>query len=164
MTCYEKITGEPFNSTAIYPNRIKDKEELESLTDLKEDGNPTMLFSTKDGKLPLAQGYIRIVYGDHGPYLEFLKEQIFWAHWNLIRSGIGYYDIWHPIGEISPVLYDQRRTVANLKNPPKGPRSFKGNREEGYADYRMGRLYLSPYEVIAKHEEKPLVFVHSPML
>jgi hypothetical protein len=151
MTYYEEITGEPFHTTAIYPNRIKDKEELESLTDLKEDGNSSMIFSTRDGKLPLAEGYIRIVYGDHSPYIEFLNEHIFWQHWNLIRSGIGYYDIWNPVGNDTLTLYDQRKTVHKLKNPPKGPRSFKGNRLEGYADYRIGRLYLSPYEVLIKH-------------
>jgi len=164
MTYYEEMTGESFCSTAIYPNRVKDKEELESLTDLKEDGNPTMLFSTRDGRLPLAQGYTRIVYGDHGPYIEYVKEQIFWAHWIIVRAEIGYYDIWNPIGDYQITLYDQRRTVTNLKNPPKGPKSFKGNRPEGYADYRIGRLYLSPYEVISRHEEKHLVYVHSTVL
>jgi hypothetical protein len=141
MTYYEELTKEVFRTTAIYPNRIKDKAELESLSDLKEDGRPDIEFLTKDKKIPLAHGYIRIVYGDHSPYIELLKDQIYWKFWNCVRLDIGYYNIWNPIDGSNVTLYDQRVLVTNLKNPPKGPRSFKGNRKEGYADYRVDRLY-----------------------
>lgn len=152
MIYYEEKTGEPFKTTAIYPNRIKDKIELESICDLREEGKSNILFLTKDGRIPLAQGYIRIVYGDHGPYIELLYDNIFWKCWSLERYGIGYYDIWKPVGsEYDIVLYDQRKIVSNLKNPPKGPKSFKGNRKEGYADYRVGRLYLNPYDLLMRH-------------
>ena len=45
------------------------------------------------------------------------------------------------------MLYEQRYTVRNLSNPPRGEHSFQGNRVEGYADYRPGRFYISPYEI-----------------
>jgi len=151
MSYYEEKTGELFKTTAIYPNRIKDKQELESICDLKEDGKPDIEFLTKDKKTPLAQGYIRIVYGDHGPYCEMLKDNIIWKSWRTIRTDIGYYNIYNPIDGSNIVLYDQRAPVINLKNPPKGPRSFKGNRKEGYADYRVGRLYLNPYDILIRN-------------
>ena len=69
MTYYEELTKEVFKTTAIYLNRIKDKAELESLSDLKEDGRPDIEFLTKDKKIPLVHGYIRIVYGYMGTYL-----------------------------------------------------------------------------------------------
>lgn len=65
----EKIT------TAKYPNRVRDKKKVELLTGLKELGNNSTEFYTKQNTL-LFVGYDRIVYGDHGPYVEFSKEQL----------------------------------------------------------------------------------------
>lgn len=144
---YEKMTGEPFKTTVIYPNRFIDRSALESLTDLKEEGSKGFIFLTKKST-EIARGYIRIVYGDHGPYIEFLKSQILWDAWKKERSGVGYYDTWYPRDKTRVKLYDQRYTVKNLKNPPNGPHSYKGYREEGYADYRPGRLYISPYDIL----------------
>jgi len=94
MTCfYENITGEKFRTTALYENRIKDKKKLESVTDLKEDGLENIYFYTQIGTL-IAQGYTRVVYGDHGPYLEFLRSQVVWNHWQCERKDIGYYNKW----------------------------------------------------------------------
>jgi alpha-L-fucosidase len=73
-TYYESLTGEPFKTTAVYPNRASEKDSLERDTDLVEGGSPEMLFFSREG-LPLAKGYARIVYGDHGAYVEFLREQ-----------------------------------------------------------------------------------------
>ena len=145
-TYYESMTGEPFRTTAIYPNRVEEKESLERETDLVEDGSPSMLFFSPRSTL-VAKGYIRVVYGDHGAYLEFMRPQVVWDAWEKERSGVGYYDKWYVKDGSRLMLYDQRKTVECLPNPPAGPRSFKGNRKEGYADYRVGRYYLSPYEV-----------------
>ena len=57
-------------TTAIYPNRIADKEKLECKYMIGEFGNSTTKFYTSTGCL-FATGYNRIVYGDHGPYVEF---------------------------------------------------------------------------------------------
>lgn len=64
-----------FISTAIYENRIEDKKELEEKLHLQEEGNKNIKFFTKNGEI-IANGYKRIVYGDHGPYIEFEKENI----------------------------------------------------------------------------------------
>lgn len=105
-----------------------------------------MLFFSPRSTL-VAKGYIRVVYGDHGAYLELLHGQVVWDAWERERAGIGYYDKWYAKDGSRLMLYDQRKTVEGLPNPPAGQRSFKGDRKEGYADYRVGRYYLSPYEV-----------------
>lgn len=145
-TYYTCVTGEEFRTTAVYPNRVTEKETLERDTDLVEGGSPAMHFFTSRGTL-VAKGYIRVVYGDHGAYLEFLQSQLVWEGWERERAGVGYYDKWYAKDGSRLMLYDQRRTVEGLPNPPAGPRSFKGDRKEGYADYRVGRYYLSPYDV-----------------
>jgi len=149
-SCYERLTGEKFVTTAIYPNRERDRRELERLSDLKEGGDASMLFHSRNGTL-LARGYARVVYGDHGPYVEMFRDQVEWAAWELERSDIGYYNKWWTKDGTRVMLYEQRKTVADLPNPPAGKRSHRGNRKEGYADYRIGRLYLDPYEVVMKH-------------
>lgn len=149
-TYYEQRTGEPFVSTAIYPNRIKDKQELESIYDLIESGSGDFAFKTKEGLL-IAEGYIRIVYGDRAPYLEFLQDQIKWENLDCERKDVGYYNKWFSKkGRV--LVYEQIKTVRNLPNPPSGKLSFNGNRVEGYADYRIGRCYVCPYEIKVHHK------------
>lgn len=133
-------------TTAIYENRIKDKKELESeIPFLNEYGCEDICFTTPNAKI-ICLGYNRIVFGDHGPYIEFLKEHVILDQWKCHRKGIGYYDKYYPIDKSHILLYAQRKDVKNLPNPPKGKRSFNGNRKEGYADYVIGRYYISPYE------------------
>lgn len=147
MTFYEKMTGEVFFTTAKYCNRIKDKKNVEELIGLCESGADNVKFYTQLGLL-LAVGYIRIVYGDHGPYIEFLKEQIYWDNWECKRNGVGYYNKWYPKDGWDILLYEQRFDVKQLSNPPKG--GYMGDRGlgEGYADYRAGRIYINPYALV----------------
>lgn len=133
-------------STAIYPNRLSDKKEVETTFSLNEFGNHEKLFKTSEGLL-VAEGFERIVYGDHGPYIEFFKEQIVWSSWQINRKNIGYYNIYFPTDGTKVQLYFQRRTVELLPNPPKGTRSFQGNRVDGYDDYIVGKCYISPFEM-----------------
>lgn len=145
-------------STAIYPNRILDKKEVESKFSLDEFGSPNKIFKTMNG-LILSEGFERIVYGDHGPYIEFTIENIVWDSWKCFRKNIGYYNIYFPIDGTKIQLYFQRKDVKNLTNPPQGIRSFYGNREEGYADYIVGKCYISPFEInliINDHETSSL--------
>jgi hypothetical protein len=136
-------------STAIYPNRIKDKEKVESLLQLWEFGTPNVLFLTKS-KSPVFKGYVRVVYGDHGPYVEFeltnlISKNIIRKFNNVVSNG-SYYE-WLTIADDSGIkIYYQLRDVHNLPNPPHP--GYHGNRKEGYADYRPNYYYVSPYEMI----------------
>jgi hypothetical protein len=45
-------------------------------------GDDTTIFvNEKDTSAVIAVGYRRVLYGDHGPYVEFTKHQIHWEAW-----------------------------------------------------------------------------------
>lgn len=149
-----------FQSTAIYPNRLEDKEELESKLSLQEQGNEQVKFYL-DANTILAIGYERIVYGDHGPYLEFRKDHLkckmFSKFGNVIEYNnlpsldYKYYYFWlYPANFEQVKIYLQIKPVNNLPNAPKRVDGKKStfNRPEGYADYKRGYFYISPYEPI----------------
>jgi hypothetical protein len=144
-----------FKTTAIYENRLLDKIWLESSTGLTEEGNQTTEF-LHNGAL-LFRGYERIVYGDHGPYLEFTLQNIkcklkskfnnYVDYNNLPDENYKYYYYWlQPVQFPEIKVYLQIKPVHNLPNAPKradGQRSCF-NRAEGYADYKRGYFYVDP--------------------
>jgi len=144
MDYYKLKTGEDCNSTAIYLNRIKDKSFVDEFLGLYEFGNKEKLIKTKFNSI-IAKGYLRILYGDHGAYLEFLREHIIWKEFECVRKNVGYYDKWYTIDGSNILLYYQIKDVKKLPNPPKG--GFNGNRLDGYADYRVGRIYISVLDI-----------------
>ena len=108
---------------------------------LPEQGNATAQFYTSRGTL-FAEGYVRVVYGDHGPYIEFKREHIRCQLKPLFNQPAPkecYYEWLIPTDGSKLKVYDQKRTVHHLPNSPKG--GFRGNRKEGYADYRIGVIY-----------------------
>lgn len=136
-------------TTAIYPNRRADKAIMEDLFGYQEEGNETFSFFTPKGAL-FAKGYVRMVYGDHGPYLEFKPEHV---KCKLVKKFNNkeldpkcYYEWLMLENEPEVKVYDQKRDVKNLPNPPRG--GFRGNRKEGYADYKVGMIYVSPYDLM----------------
>ena len=135
-------------STAIYENRIADRQKVEIETGILEKGNQTQQFYSASGEL-IAEGYNRIVYGDHGPYIEFRSENIkceLFRKFNQPAKPDSYYEWLKPKNDDSVKVYYQLKTVENLKNPPPG--GFKGNRPEGYADYQIGFIYISPWDLV----------------
>ena len=137
-------------TTAKYPNRLKDKKKIETLYSLEEFGNQNREFFTSKNTL-IAIGYNRIVYGDHGPYIEFelsnFKVELI-RKFNNSPPNDAYYE-WMIVNDNSETkIYRQLRDVNNLPNPP--PTGFRGNRIEGYADYLPGKYYISPFELVIK--------------
>lgn len=134
-------------TTAIYPNRIAEKELVERIKGLPEDGNSTTIFKTRRGTV-FARGYVRVVYGDHGPYVEFDPSHIViglnrkFPHAPPARA---FYEWLVPADGSTFKVYRQLKEVKHLKNPPAG--GFRGNRSEGYADYRIGAMYVSPWDL-----------------
>lgn len=149
------------NTTAIYSNRQEDKLLLEDKLGLEEFENSNILLAINQEPYDIIlQGYRRIVYGDHGPYLEFNKEQLKLAlvskfgnqDMNHLPSekDCKYYYYWlHPINYPHCKIYLQLKSVANLPNAPKRPdgKRSKFNRLEGYADYQRGYYYVDPYQL-----------------
>lgn len=153
-------------TTAIYPNRIEDKELLERKLSLLEEGNEYAEFLLPNGSL-FAKGYIRIVYGDHGPYLEFDKGHIkcnlvsyfrnVVDYDNLPDESCKYYYYWlHPNKMPNIKVYLQIKPVSNLPNAPKRADGNQSafNRAEGYADYKRGMFYVDPYSLQVQDPRK----------
>ena len=142
-------------TTAKYPNRIADKEEVESKLGFNEFGDSTTKFYI-NGNL-FAEGYQRIVYGDHGPYVEFSEKNIYCKlrsrySWKVPelpdeKTARFFYFWLCPTFDLNVKVYLQIKPVTFLKNAPARedgkPSSF--NRTEGYADYRRGFYYVSPF-------------------
>merc|ERR1719281_380026 len=140
------IIPETYHTTVDSARRTLDRERVESKLLLPEFGLPKwhVVFQDERG-IPIAFGYERIVYGDHGPYIEFLHSHINWNFGVSTRprpkDARRYYDEYYNLsGTI--MLYFQVKNVQDQPNPPKGARR---NRSLGYADYRVNRLYLKPF-------------------
>lgn len=146
-------------TTAIYSNRVEDKDLLEIKLSLPEFGNEDREFYLPNGTL-LAKGYVRVVYGDHGPYIEFDK-----IHFklkllprfgnkvdleNLPDLDNKFYYYWlFPYGDENTKVYLQIKPVSDLPNAPKrnDGKQSSFNRDEGYADYKRGMYYVDPYSL-----------------
>ena len=155
MSYYESETGEAWKTTVDSENRRRDKARIESQSGLSEQGNSDTEF--RSGRILLAKGYLRIVYGDHGPYIEFLPKHMIRENWkrSVTKGPQAWYDECQPVDGSSCKLYVQKRDVKRLANPPRGKYSCNNNRAEGYADYRVGRLYVSPDEVLVTPSHVP---------
>lgn len=155
-------------TTAIYKNRIEDKEILERFMNLPEDESEDIELWIPSGPL-FSRGYERIVYGDHGPYIEYQRKHILVEL--ISKKGVneGYYRTPElPDAEkclryyisLCPIhdgcvfkyikVYWQIKPVSDKPNAPRRedekPSCF--NRVEGYADYRRGYFYISPYALV----------------
>ena len=139
-----------FYSTVNSPNRERDRSRIQKQHNLTEKGSQNYIFYDYNGQV-LATGYERIVYGDHSPYIEFTLDQINWDNFvhHKIKGPASYYHE-HYNQDKTVMLYHQFKTVENLANPPEGKYAVNNNRTEGYADYRIGRLYLDPDNIIVK--------------
>ena len=81
------------------------------------EGNPDTNFYTKDGLL-LAHGYLRVVIGGRGPYIEFDPSQI--IHDNIyipdhalrkLTNSMSYYHEYRSKDDCYVKLYDQKITI-----------------------------------------------------
>lgn len=133
--------------------RAEDRAKVEAIYGWQQQGNPHTSFKLKTDTL-FAVGYERIVYGDHGPYVEFTKQQIVIPLLKVYPDpqALDIYYVWmYPLGHQSVKVYYQLKTVADKPNAPQRadgkPHAF--NRAEGYADYKIGFYYVSPYAFLA---------------
>lgn len=89
-------------------------------------GDSTTRFLTRSGEL-LATGYVRVVIGDRGPYVEFAAE-----HLNLLAL------------HESPVPHLYYVELRSVVDDVKVYAQLLG---VGYADYVPGMFYASPFEL-----------------
>ena len=134
-----KIAGN-FVSTIDSSNRARDAECVAETLGIPEEGSHNFRFmSSCKQRTPVATGYERVVYGDHGPYVEFNKDQIIFESVPKYRkkSEHAFYGERFTSNQ-EVMLYEQKRSVKGVQNPPKGKLSVKNNRAEGYVDYKPG--------------------------
>lgn len=109
-------------------------------------GNPNTVFTTRSYSEPclkVAVGYTRIVIGRRGPYIEFTQDMIIEdsllmpddQKYRLTDKRV-YYLEFRTIDKCNVKVYYQLRTVE-------------------YADYKIGMLYISPFDLLA--DEKPII-------
>ena len=111
---------------------------------ISTEGDFSTKFYTPD-KLLLATGYVRIVVGGRGPYIEFSSEQI--QHNNIyipdyarykVGNDLSYYHEFRSNDKCFVKLYYQKLRVA-------------------YADYKVGMWYISPLQVITDEHDDLLL-------
>jgi len=100
------------------------------------EGRPLMRFETRDGK-HIATGYIRIVIGDRGPYIEFGPENIVKGSLHIPRS-----TIWRQGSR--KAFYIEYRSAC-----PSFVKVYLQKRSVDYADYKKGLYYISPFDLLA---------------
>lgn len=98
------------------------------------DGDDDTVFKTSTG-LQLAKGYERVVLGDRGPYIEFTRDQLDLEQCHIpedqkyrLSSKIVYYIEYRSNDDANVKVYSQLKTVK-------------------YADYKIGYLYVSPFDL-----------------
>jgi hypothetical protein len=106
-----------------------------------EHGADLKFFSTS-GVL-LARGYLRVVIGKRGPYVEFSRDHIDWDAFSIpeyakfrLTNNVVFYDEYRSVMD-NVMLYFQKRTVA-------------------YADYKVGLCYISPFDLL-RDELQPVI-------
>ena len=95
-------------------------------------------------RLYLAFGYLRVVIGKRGPYVEFSRNQIIWENFLVpehekyrLTNAVVYYDEYRSKDPTFVKLYLQKRPVA-------------------YADYKVGLCYISPFDLL-RDEMQPVI-------
>ena len=98
-------------------------------------GGPILDFCSKTGLL-LAHGYNRIEIGDRGPYVEFEEEHIIMDNISVppgqmyrLENKQVYYNEFRSKCDSNVKFYYQKRTV-------------------NYADYKVGKWYVSPFDLL----------------
>lgn len=91
----------------------------------------------------IATGYTRVVIGGRGPYIEFLPGHLIWDSLQIPDEekyrlehpwkDRVYYVEWRTKDESNVKVYDQKRSV-------------------DYADYRVGLVYISPFDLFVEGE------------
>jgi hypothetical protein len=99
------------------------------------EGNKNTIFSTLSG-LEIARGYERIVLGQRGPYIEFVKEELLSGSIFIPED-----QKWRTYS--SKAFYVELRTVEDFV------KIYFQKRIVDYADYKIGFFYISPFDILA---------------
>jgi hypothetical protein len=98
---------------------------IKNRLNILEDGDKIALFC-KHCRLPIANGYNRVVIGERGPYIEFERENMMLDNMSFVAGQRHiYFDEYSSNCEHKVFIYFQRKTVV-------------------YADYLVDKFYIGP--------------------
>lgn len=99
---------------------------------------------TKTG-MWVAQGYIRVVHGQRGAYVELTTEQLLIANIHVPNN-----QVWRYSNDNAYYLEYRTNDAACIK-------VYHQKRTVGYADYRVGMCYISPNDlmILENNQLKP---------
>ena len=141
-----KRTGIPsdgFTTTSESQHRRRDVDEVVCTTGLPQQGRDRIVvLSSCSKKRVIATGYRRIVYGDHGPYVDFDSNQFAFENFPFTKQKTNkvFYDERYTANRRVNV-YEQRKSVRGAQ-PPLVRYSVRNNRPEGYADHQPNMYYI----------------------
>jgi hypothetical protein len=102
---------------------------------IPENGDERMRLFTRHGTL-IAEGYLRVVIGDRGPYLEFHHEQLWRCHMRVPAAE--YYRHFD-----THVFYAEYRS-----NDVSDVKVYWQRKPVDYADYKIGLWYISLFDLV----------------
>ena len=150
LTTHAGDGDEPLSTTLGLWNRLRDRSVVQRHLKLAETGDEATVFLDA-AEAPVATGYRRMLFGDHGPYVEFEPRHLARASFAAgPAKSSPWYNEFYSAGSKAK-LYEQLRTVASQPNPPKdGYYWVANNRPEGYADYVVGCWYCACDELVVR--------------
>src|SRR5208283_5334331 len=99
-------------------------------------------FYTLLSKLFVCKGYVRVVIGQRGPYVEFEDKNIF-----MKNIHIPYDHKWRCFDD--PKWKDKIYYIEYRSNDEANVKIYKQMRTVDYADYKIGNWYISPFDLIS---------------
>jgi hypothetical protein len=91
---------------------------------------------TRLSHLPIATGYLRVVHGGRGDYVEFAHDQIIWAN-TFVPDGQKY----RLRPNMNLIYYIEHRSVRDYV------KIYEQKRTVNYADYKIGCIYIAPADI-----------------
>ena len=108
-----------------------------ALRSLASDGDDGMEFFNKEGT-KIAKGYVRVVVGDYGPYVEFDRK-------NMVLDNVK--EKW-PGSEKKTIKYIWLETDDKAKT-----KIYWQRKKVPYADYQIGMYYIHPSDLVIEDDE-----------
>lgn len=105
-----------------------------------------MRFFTHSGTW-VATGYLRVVIGDRGPYLEFEERHLLLSAFEVPEAEA--YRLWHRGRENPEVFYVEHRSRDAAR-----VMLYEQLKGVAYADYRVGLYYISPADLVTEEEKR----------
>ena len=102
---------------------------------IPETGDPMRQLFTRAGTL-IADGYVRVVIGARGPYVEIDNEQIWRSHLRVPAAEVYRFNDPH-------VFYATYRS-----NDDSDVKVYWQKKPVDYADYQVGMYYVSPFDLV----------------